>query len=238
MNNSNNSYRDAVMLEDVSRAYGFTLALKKVSLRIAEGETVGFVGNNGAGKSTLLKIVSLLVKPTTGRIEIFGSEVNDNQHILKKEIGTLLSESFFYEDMTGRENLEFFIKMMGNRRLANKAVENAIKKYNLRFYIDRPVHELSTGMAKKLEILRVSLPHPPRLLLLDEPFSGLDVDNRKFLTTFISDKQPETTVLISSHNFRVVTQLCDRIFFLEKGRLARILEPSDYDSFLNGIENN
>ncbi|MFQ5977198.1 MAG: ABC transporter ATP-binding protein [Candidatus Heimdallarchaeota archaeon] len=238
MNDSNNSYRDAVKLEDVSRAYGFTLALKRVNLRIAEGETVGFVGNNGAGKSTLLKIVSLLVKPTAGRIKIFGSEVNDNQHVLKKDIGTLLSESFFYEDMTGRENLEFFLKMMGNRQLANKAVENAIKKYDLRFYIDRPVHELSTGMAKKLEILRVSLPRPPRLLLLDEPFSGLDVDNRKFLNTFISDKQPDTTVLISSHNFRVVTQLCDRVFLLEKGRLARILEPSDYDSFLKRTKSN
>lgn len=230
--------KDAVNLVGVTKTYGFVPALKKVNLRIDKGETVGLVGNNGAGKSTLIKIISLLIKPTDGRIELFGSEVKDNQYRFKRDIGTLLSHSFFYEDMTGRENLEFYLKMMGNRNSPEQIVEKAIKKYKLGFYIDRPIQELSTGMAKKLEILRISLPHPPPLLLLDEPFSGLDVENSAFMASLIADKDSDTTIVIASHNFRMVTQLCNRIFYLEKGKLARVLEPSEYDFFLNQMENN
>ncbi|MFX0115518.1 MAG: ATP-binding cassette domain-containing protein [Candidatus Hodarchaeota archaeon] len=222
-----------VKLTDISKTYGFTFALKKVNLQISEGEVIGFLGDNGAGKSTLIKIISLLVKPTSGKVELFESEVSENRHLLKKELGALLSHSFFYDDMTGRENLEFYLRMLAKAGSPEEIVERASKQYKLHLYLDRPVHELSTGMAKKLEILRVILPTPPRLLLLDEPFAGLDVENRKFLDNLIIDKLPKTTVIIASHDFRAVSQLCDRVFYLEKGRIQRILDPSEYDFFLS-----
>ena len=221
-----------VKLTNVSKVYGFLNAIKKVDLTIEEGETVGLLGNNGAGKSTLLKIISLLIKPTTGKIELFGNEVKENQHLLKREIGTLLSHSFQIDDLTSRENFEFYLKM--NRRTDNheKVIDKAVKQYNLKFFIDRPTHELSTGMIKKLELLRVALPNLPRLVLLDEPFSGLDVDNKQFITRIITEREPKTTVIICSHDFNSISRVCTRVCYLEKGRIKKILEPSEYDYFL------
>ena len=191
------------------------------------------IGHNGAGKSTLLKIISLLVRPTSGVIKLFDTEVRQNQHLLKKEIGVLLSHTFFYDDLTGRENLEYYLRL--NKRIKNpkEIVKKAVKQFNLRMYIDRPVHELSTGMAKKLEILRVVLPNP-QLLLLDEPFSGLDVENRQFLDKMITDSNQKSnrTVIICSHDFGSVARYCNRVFYLEKGRISKVLTPSEYDFFL------
>ncbi len=222
-----------VKLTNVSKIFGFVHALKKTNITIREGETVGLIGNNGAGKSTLLKIISLLVKPTTGCVELFGTKGKEDFHLKKREIGTLLSHSFFYEDMTGRENLVFFLKV--NKRTKNpaKVVEQIIPKYNLKFFIDRPTHELSTGMAKKLEILRVILPTFPRLLLLDEPFSGLDGENREFFNKLFIERPSDRTIIMCSHDFNSIARLCTKVFFLEKGRISKILEPSEYDYFLN-----
>jgi ABC-type multidrug transport system ATPase subunit len=222
-----------VELLNVNKVYGFTIALKKINLTIKKGEVIGLIGHNGAGKSTLLKIISLLIRPTSGVIKLFDTEVKQNQYLLKKEIGVLLSHSFFYDDLTGRENLEYYLRL--NKRVKNpkESVKNAVKKYNLKMFIDRPVHELSTGMAKKLEILRVALPNPP-LLLLDEPFSGLDVENRQFLDQIITDTNHKSkrTVIICSHDFGSVARYCNRVLYLEKGRISKDLGPSEYDFFL------
>jgi ABC-type multidrug transport system ATPase subunit len=221
-----------VELSNLSKIYGFTTALKKIDLTITEGETIGFIGHNGAGKSTLLKIISLLVSPSSGNMKLFGSEVKEKEYILKTEMGVLLSHSFFYEDLTGRENLEYFLRMNKRTKNPKEIISKAIKQYKLKLYIDRPTHELSTGMAKKLEILRVSLPTIPKLLLLDEPFSGLDFDNKQFLNQLITQRPTDRTVIICSHDFATIARLCDRVFYLEKGRLIKDLTPSEYSFFL------
>ncbi|MFX1511436.1 MAG: ABC transporter ATP-binding protein [Promethearchaeota archaeon] len=223
-------------MSEVTKAYGFVYALKKVDLEISEGETIGILGNNGAGKSTLLKIISLLVKPTSGKVELFGTEVKEDRYLYKKEIGTLLSHSFFYDDMTGRENLEFYLKMSGRTDSPVNTVAKAIKEYKLRLYIDRPVNELSTGMTKKLELLRAVLPSHPKLLLLDEPFSGLDVENKQFLGQLITDRPSKATVIICSHDFEAIARVCNKVFFLEKGEITRILTPPEYNFFLERID--
>ena len=224
-----------VKLTNVTKVYGFINAVKKVDLTIEEGDTIGLLGNNGDGKSTLLKIISLLITPTTGKIELFGKEVKENQHVLKREIGTLLSHSFFFGDMTGRENLEFYLKMFGKIDDDDyvSVIDKVVKQYKLKFFIDRPTHELSTGMAKKLELLRVTLPSLPRLVLLDEPFSGLDVENKRFIKRIISERESNKTVIICSHDFSSISRICSKVFYLEKGRINKILEPSEYDYFLN-----
>ena len=106
-----------VEFSNVNKVYGFTIALKKINLTIKKGEVIGLIGHNGAGKSTLLKIISLLIKPTSGKIKLFNTDVSQNQYLLKKDIGVLLSHSFFYDDLTGRENLEYYLKM--NKRVKN-----------------------------------------------------------------------------------------------------------------------
>ncbi len=221
-----------VELSNVNKVYGFTIALKKINLRINEGEIIGLVGHNGAGKSTLLKIISLLVPPTSGDMKLFGIEVKENQHLLKREMGVLLSHPFFYDNLTGRENLEYYLRMNKRTNKPKDIVKEAVKQYSLKLYIDRPTHELSTGMAKKLEILRVSLPSLPKLLLLDEPFSGLDVENKKFINHLIKEQPKDRTVIICSHDFRTIAQLCTRVFYLENGKITNTLLPSEFDFFL------
>ncbi|MHA2220187.1 MAG: ATP-binding cassette domain-containing protein, partial [Candidatus Hodarchaeales archaeon] len=198
-----------IKLSNVNKVYGFTIALKKINLTIKKGEIIGLIGHNGAGKSTLLKIISLLIRPTSGTIKLFDTEVSQNKYLLKKDIGVLLSHSFFYDDLTGRENLEYYLKMSKAVKNPEEIINDAIKQFNLKLYIDRPVHELSTGMAKKLEILRVSLPKP-KLLLLDEPFSGLDIDNRRFIDQIITDvnRKSKRTVIICSHDFGSIARYC------------------------------
>ena len=221
-----------IELTILSKIFGFTSALKKINLTIGAGETIGFIGNNGAGKSTLLKIIALLISPSAGEVRIFGSNVKDNKHILKREIEVLLSHSFLYDDLTGRENLEYYLKINKRTDKPQQLIKEVIKQYGLKLFIDRPTHELSTGMAKKLEILRVSLPTIPKLLLLDEPFSGLDVENRQFLDQPITQRPKDRTVIICSHEFSTIARLCDRVVYLEKGRINRVLNPSEYSFFL------
>ncbi|MCK4849106.1 MAG: ABC transporter ATP-binding protein [Candidatus Heimdallarchaeota archaeon] len=237
MGTSNNTFSTVVELRNISKVYGFTNALKNISLTIKEGETIGLIGNNGAGKSTLLKIISQLVKPTHGEMILFGKKLGENIHLVKQEFGILLNQSFFYEDMSGRENLEFFLRVNNKITDPDPVITKAVSQHHLKLFIDRPTHELSTGMRKKLEILRTVLPDFPKLLLLDEPFSGLDGENRKFLRDLLTNREEKTTVVLCSHNFSAVGELCSRVVYLERGRLTQILTPSEYDFFLDK-ENN
>ncbi len=233
METPNKTSSTVVELRNISKVYGFTNALKNISLTIKEGETIGLIGNNGAGKSTLLKIISQLVKPTHGEMVLFGKKIDQDIHLFKQEFGILLNQSFFYEDMSGRENLEFFLRV--NKKITNvdSVINEAVSKHSLKLFIDRPIHELSTGMRKKLEILRSVLPDFPKLLLLDEPFSGLDGENRKFLRDLLSNRGETKTVILCSHDFRAVGEMCNKVVYLEKGRLIKILTPSEYDFFLD-----
>lgn len=222
--------------QNLSKVFGYTNALKSVSFTINKGEIVGLVGKNGAGKSTLLKIIALLIKPSNGNLLLFGNEIKEDSHLIKQDIEIILNQSFFYSELTGRENLAFFYKL--NKRIKNpdKIIEQMIKDYNLKLFIDRPVYELSTGMKKKLEILRAVLPKPPKLLLLDEPFSGLDFENKRFLRDLIINNSEDTAIILCSHNLTTISQLCNKVIYVSKGKIDRILEPSDYKYFLEDKE--
>ena len=227
-----------VTLTKIRKTFGFTAALKNIDLTIEKGETIGLIGNNGAGKSTLLKIIALLVSPSSGRMEFNGIDVKDQKATIKRHMEVLLSHAFLFDDLTGRENLEYYFKMSKRINNPKQIVKDIVKQFNLKLYIDRPVREYSTGMAKKLEILRVSYPAPPDLLLLDEPFSGLDVDNREMLYKIIENRPPEKTVIICSHDFEAIAQLCSRVYYLEKGRISQSYLPAEYDQFLSLKKNN
>ncbi|NHJ01147.1 MAG: ABC transporter ATP-binding protein [Candidatus Heimdallarchaeota archaeon] len=224
--------RPVVRLTNISKTYGFVQALKNINLDINQGEIVGLVGNNGAGKSTLLKIIALLVKPAEGIIELFNRQVDDEIHSFKKNLGILLNSPFFYEDLTGRENFHFFLRMKKQVKHPQKVVQDIIDQYGLKLFIDRPYYELSTGMMKKLEILRTISPDFPLLLLLDEPFSGLDTENKKFLSNLITNKGSKNTVILCSHDFNIVNNLCSKIVLLERGKIKKIFMPTEYNHLL------
>ncbi len=222
-----------VKLSKINKTFVFTTALKNIDLTIELGETIGLIGHNGAGKSTLLKIIALLISPSSGILEIDGVDIKERKSDLKKNMEVLLSQAFLFDDLTGRENLEYYFKMSKRVKNPKQAVKEIIKTFKLKLFIDRPVREYSTGMAKKLEILRASYPTLPGVLLLDEPFSGLDVENREMLYKIIKEKNPDNTIIICSHDFEAIAQLCNRVYYLEKGKIIHSYLPTDYDQFLS-----
>ena len=222
-----------VKLTKLNKIFGFTTALKNINLTIDKGETIGLIGHNGAGKSTLLKIIALLVTPSSGLMEFDGVDVKDRKFEIKRSMEVLLSQPFLFDDLTGRENLEYYFRMNKRIKDPKQSVKDIITKFNLKLYIDRPVREYSTGMAKKIEILRASYPTPPELLLLDEPFSGLDVDNREMLRKIIEGRSPEKTVIICSHDFEAIAQLCSRVYYMEKGKIIQSYLPDNFEQFLS-----
>ena len=124
---------------NLSKVYGYTNALKNISFTISMGEIVGLVGKNGAGKSTLLKIISLLIKPSHGKLLLFGNEINENSHLVKQKIEVILNQSLFYSELTGRENLALFYKLNKRIKDPDEIIEQMILDYNLKLFIDRPV---------------------------------------------------------------------------------------------------
>ncbi|MHA1994125.1 MAG: ABC transporter ATP-binding protein [Candidatus Hodarchaeales archaeon] len=233
MTASNEEKEDVVHLSKISKTFGFTIALKNISLTVEKGETIGLIGNNGAGKSTLLKIIALLVSPSSGNMEIKQLAVRGRKAEIKQDMEVLLSHAFLFDDLTGRENLEYYFTMSKRVKNPKQTVKEIVKQFNLKLFIDRPVREYSTGMAKKLEILRVSFPTLPDILLLDEPFSGLDVENREMLHNIIVDRPPNKTVIICSHDFDAIAKLCSRVYYLEKGKIIQSYQPSEYNQFLS-----
>ncbi len=209
-----------VYLEKIKRIYyPDKVVLDNINLTVAEGETVGILGNNGAGKTTLIRILSTLLLPSYGIIEIFGLNPSREATQIKQLIGYLPERFSFYPNFSVIEVLEFFSRLRDHTRVDQADLrERVIKALDIDSYLHVPIRSLSKGMLHKVG-LGVTLIHDPRLLILDEPTSGLDplarIQVRKFLLDLSDDF--DKTVLISSHILEDIEAVCDRVFILEKG---------------------
>ena len=159
-----------IELADVGRAYGERVALAGVSLALEEGETLAVFGANGAGKTTLLRILATLLRPHHGVARVLGREVPREGWAVRGRIGFLGHEPLLYRDLTARENLRFHARLHG---VALSRVDELLDAVGLRPRADDPVHTFSRGMVQRTAVCRAVL-HSPELLLLDEPFAGLD----------------------------------------------------------------
>jgi ABC-type multidrug transport system ATPase subunit len=209
---------DAVHLSDVSRHYGRRRALARVTFSAHAGAIVGLFGPNGSGKSTLLGVLSTLIRPTTGAV-LYGKqtalELGDE---LRGRIGVLGHDLFLYGDLTARENLEFFARLykVGD---VDACVDGALDAARLQDRADDRVSGFSRGMRQRLALER-ALVHEPRLLLLDEPFTGLDDQAASLLHGRLrSVRERGTIVLMSTHDFEIADGLVDRALCLDQGRL-------------------
>jgi heme exporter protein A len=160
----------AIELADVGRAYGERVALSRVSLVVEEGETLAVFGANGAGKTTLLRILATLLRPHHGTARVLGRELPREGWAVRSQIGFLGHEPLLYRDLTARENLRFHARLHG---VAFERVETLLDAVGLSARADDPVHTFSRGMVQRTAVARAVL-HEPSLLLLDEPFAGLD----------------------------------------------------------------
>jgi ABC-2 type transport system ATP-binding protein len=200
--------------------YGATVALDGVSFQVHEKEIFGLLGPNGAGKTTLLSIVSCLLEASGGEARIRGQTVHPNDKELRREIGIVPQELALYDQLSGRENLIFFGRLYGltGPALARR-VQEVLSAVGLEDRADRKVATFSGGMKRRLN-LGAALVHEPRLLLLDEPTTGVDPQSRNHIFEEIRRlNRAGATVVYTSHYMEEVQSLCPRVGILDHGKL-------------------
>ncbi len=217
-----------VSADDLRFSYGSHAVLNGLSISVRQGEILGVLGANGAGKTTLMRMLVGLLRPDSGSLSIYGEEPSPSQAGL---IGYMPQLSALYQELSIRENVDFFARMYGmsDRRTRGEAVDAAIELIDLSARRDSPILDLSGGMRQRVS-LAISLVHRPALLLLDEPTVGLDPDLRAaFWVHFREMAAGGTTMLISSHTMDDAAH-CDRLAFLRGGRIIADDTPTNLRS--------
>ncbi|WP_457983158.1 ABC transporter ATP-binding protein [Bacillus paralicheniformis] len=193
--------------------------VSNVSMHIRKGEIYGFLGPNGAGKTTVMKMLTSLVKPTSGEINILGHKLTNQSYEILGKIGSMIEYPIFYENLTANENLNLHCEYMG---YYNKAkIQEVLDMVNLKNIDSKPVKTFSLGMKQRLGIARAILTKPD-LLILDEPINGLDPIGIKEIRNLfqVLSKEYGMTLLISSHILNEVEQIADTIGVIRDGRLV------------------
>lgn len=213
---------EALIAKDVTKRYTNHVALDRVSLTIPEKKIFGLLGPNGAGKTTFIRIINQIIAADAGQISLFGEPLQE-KHI--GTIGYLPEERGLYKKLKVGEQLVYFARLKG---LSNKvAVEKSkiwLKKFEITDWWNKKVEDLSKGMAQKVQFISTVM-HEPRLIILDEPFSGFDPVNAQLITQEILElKEKGCTIIFSTHRMETVEDLCDHIALINKSKA--ILEGS------------
>ena len=205
---------------NLTKKYGELVALDNLNLVVEEGACLGFIGPNGAGKTTTIKILATLLKPTWGEARIDGNVVGYQNHLIRPVMGYVPDFLGAYEDMLVLEYLEFFAAcygIHGKRRL--KVVGDVLDLTELGYKAKSEVNGLSRGMQQRLSVARVLL-HDPKVLLMDEPASGLDPRARIEIRELLKElRRMGKTIIISSHILHELSELCNAVAIVEKGQL-------------------
>jgi len=216
---------------DIKKRYGKRDILQDVSFVIKQGEIFGLIGRSGCGKSTLLKILIGMAESDAGTILFEGQHVNRDIRYLRKNTGFATQDNLLFNELSVKENSFYFGKLYGMKK---KDIEENFKKLvcllGLEDFADTMVSQLSGGMVKRANIL-VSLIHKPKLLILDEPTTGLDPVLRKILWEYIQEiNKTGTTILVTSHLLEEIEENCDRVAVLNKGRIIALASVKEYKS--------
>jgi ABC-2 type transport system ATP-binding protein len=211
---------DVLKIEHISKSFGDKNAVDDFSLAVPEGSIYGLLGPNGAGKTTTIRMVMNIIAPDAGQIEVMGEELND---AIKDRIGFLPEERGLYQKMVVFDVLHYLGEIKSMPRAAIKAsIEDWLGRVKLEDCISKKVEELSKGMQQKLQFAS-TLIHNPNLIILDEPFSGLDPVNMDLVKDIILDeKHKGHTIIFSTHIMEQAEKLCDYICLINKG--AKVLD--------------
>jgi len=203
--------------ENLRKTFAWTPVLEGVSCRVCAGEALGLFGPNGAGKTTFLRLLATLLRPSGGTLRLFDSAPHDSA--VRRRLGFLGHDSFLYPDLTPVENLTFYGRAYNLSDLGVR-IATALEQVGLRDWGNMPVRMFSRGMEQRLALARTLL-HEPDLLLLDEPYTGLDSRGVTTLqTTLARAKGQGKTIVLTTHDFALGLALCDRALILNRGRIA------------------
>jgi ABC-2 type transport system ATP-binding protein len=210
-----------IVLENLMKRYGRTVAVRALTLEVHRGEIFGFLGLNGAGKTTTIRILLDLLRPTAGRAAVLGHDCQRDGLAVRAAIGYLPGEISFYQDLTGRHVLDLLGRL--GSAPARDYVHQLLERFELTASdLDRCLREYSTGMKRKLGIVQ-AFQADPVLLILDEPTEGLDpLMQEAFYALLAEVRNRGRTVFMSSHVLSEVERVCDRIAVLRKGELTLV----------------
>ena len=212
---------DSITITDVTRDFGRRRALNKVSLRVEAGQMIALLGPNGAGKSTLLSIVATLLAPTSGQVRYGDHDAARAGGTLRGRIGVLGHDLYLYPELSAAENLRFFGKAYRLRDVERR-VDEALERANLTARRGDAVAGFSRGMRQRLALERALL-HDPRLVLLDEPFTGLDdAATRGLRDRLATLRERRCIVLVTTHDLEAIDGLVDGAVLLRGGRLLAV----------------
>ncbi len=217
-----------IELTGLTKQYGYLTAVNNVSLQLPWGNFLSLFGRNGAGKTTLLRILASLLKPGDGAIRIDGEDVTHTMSSMRGRVGFVSHLPMFYGDLTAAENLQYYARLYGIGD-AERIIAERLDRVGMLAWARSPVRSFSRGMQQRLAIARAFL-HRPRLLLLDEPFSGLDQGAIRLLKGMLAEfKSPENAVILTTHQLEEGWEVADMIAVLEKGRLQYVTAKSETD---------
>ncbi len=206
----------SVEVNHIVKTYGNRAAVNDVSFDVDQGEIFGLIGPNGAGKTTTIRMMMDIIKPDSGEIKVMGEKLNDAS---KNKIGYLPEERGLYKKMSVIDSILYFASLKGvDNQLARKRGEELLRRADLLPHQNKRIEELSRGMGQIIQVI-ITVIHEPDLIILDEPFSGLDPVNTQLLKDLIRDlKNKGKTIIMSTHLMNDIEELCDRLLMINKGQ--------------------
>ncbi|HEY5529426.1 MAG TPA: heme ABC exporter ATP-binding protein CcmA [Thermoleophilia bacterium] len=209
----------AVEVKNLWKVYGHVEALKGVDLTVAEGSFLTIFGPNGAGKTTLMKVLATLARPTDGSALVGGHDVTREAGAVRKRVGVISHNTYLYPQLTAMENLAFYGRMYGLKRARERSTQ-LLEQLGLATRMHDRVATFSRGMQQRLSVARALL-HEPELLLLDEPYTGLDQHASRILAGVLEGlRDGQRTVVMTTHNLQEGLESCDRVAILARGRMV------------------
>jgi len=209
----------ALESEDIRKTFGHFTALGGVTLRVKRGEFLALFGRNGAGKTTLLKIAATLVRHTHGKLRIEGIDVREEPENARRHIGFLSHNTYLYRDLTPVENLRFFARLYGVTD-SDERIQSLLDRVGLRHRASDPVRAFSRGLHQRLGIARVML-HDPSVILLDEPYTGLDANAVEILNQILDQAAAAgRTIILTTHDLDQGLRGATRAAIIDRGKIV------------------
>ncbi len=216
----------SVVVENLHKDFGTFKAVKGISFSVRPGEVFGLIGPNGAGKTTTLRVIATLLRITSGTVKVLGDDIAQHPERVRKILSYLPEDAGAYKNLTGRDYLEFMANFFADHHDVDGLVKRGLEITNLGDRIDDKVETYSKGMARRLLVGRALMTNP-KLAILDELTSGLDVINAQEIRRITKDSaRAGTTILLSSHNMLEVEFMCDRIALINDGRIVETGTPA------------
>ncbi len=213
-----------IEVSHVTKRFGEDLVLKEVNLMLEAGRVYGIVGNNGSGKTVLMKCICGFLTVTTGTIRVFGQRIGTDVDF-PESLGVIIETPGFLTNLTGRRNLEILADM--RRKISRAEIREVLRRVGLDPDMKKPVAKYSLGMRQRLGIAQAIM-EDPGLLILDEPFNGLDKDGVAEIRRILLElKGQGKTILLASHNEEDIRVLCDEVYEMDGGVLQKIMEKGN-----------